>query len=117
MNGEIYSIFHLSLEPSKFPQLEILIHNVVAETAKEPDTLAYEYTVNADKTVVHIIERYRTQGLISHVEKTFAPFAEEFLSLVTIEKLYVHGDTTPEIRAILDQFGAIYLTSVDGFSR
>lgn len=73
--------------------------------------------VNADHTVVHIIECYRTQGLLSHVEQTFSPFAEQFLSLATIIKFYVYGDTTPEIRAKLDGFGAEYLTPFAGFSR
>lgn len=66
---------------------------------------------------MHIIERYRTKGLLPHVEQTFAPFAERFLKLATIKKLFVYGDTTPEIRAKLDGFGAEYLTPFAGFSR
>lgn len=117
MQGEIYSVYHLAIEPSKFPSFQTLIAKIVAATSKEQDTLTYEYTVSEDNSVVHIIERYRTAGLVPHVEQTFAPFAEEFLSLVTIEKLYVYGETTPEIRAKLNGFGAIYLRSFDGFTR
>ena len=79
--------------------------------------MIYEYVVNADRSVVHITERYRTNGLLPHVEQTFAPFAERFLKLATIKKLFVYGETTPEIRTTLDGFGAEYLTPFTGFTR
>ena len=117
MQNELYSIYHLSIEPSHFPEFQALVSKIVAATSKEPETLTYEYVVSADHRVAHIVERYRTPGLLPHVEKTFAPFADKFLSLAKIEKLFVYGETTPEIRAKLDGFGAIYLVPFDGFSR
>lgn len=80
----------------------------MAATAQEADTIAYEFLVNAEHTQVHIIERYRTQGLLPHVKNTFSPYAERFLALVKIDQLYVYGDTTPEIREVFDGFGALY---------
>lgn len=117
MKNEIYSLYHLAVAPSDFEAFEQLIHPIVAATREEPDTMTYEYVVNADRSVVHIIERYRTTGLLPHVEQTFAPFAERFLKLAKIQKLFVYGDTTPEIRAKLDGFGAEYFTPFAGFSR
>jgi len=117
MQNEVYSLYHLSIDPVNFDAFKALVETIVEATSKEADTTTYEYVVNADHTVVHIIERYRTQGVLPHVEQTFSPFAEQFLSLATITKLYVYGDTTPEIRAKLDGFGAEYLTPFAGFSR
>lgn len=117
MQDEIYSIYHLSLNPANFAPFQALVAKIVAATDKEADTLTYEYVVNADHTAVHIIERYRMSGVLPHVEQTFAPYAEEFLSLVTIDALFVYGDPTPEIRAKLDGFGATYLAPFDGFTR
>jgi len=117
MKNEIYSIYHLSLAPSDFDAFEKLIQPLVAATREEPDTTIYEYVVNADRTAVHIVERYRTQGLLPHVEQTFMPFAERFLKLATVKKLYVYGDVTPAIRAKLDGFGAEYFAPFAGFSR
>jgi quinol monooxygenase YgiN len=117
MQNEIYSIYHLSLAPSHFDAFKELIQSIVAATREESDATIYEYVVNADRSIVHIVERYRTQGLLPHVEQTFSPFAERFLQLAKIEKLFVYGDTTPEIRARLDAFGAEYLTPFAGFSR
>ena len=117
MQNETYSVYHLSIVPSDFDAFKELIETIVAATRQEPDTTIYEYVVNADRTAVHIVERYRTQGVLPHVEQTFAPFAERFLKLATIEKLFVYGDTTPAIRAKLDGFGAEYFASFAGFSR
>lgn len=117
MQGEIYSIYHCAIDPADFPAFEALVATIVAETAKEHDTLTYEYVVNDDRSEVHIVERYRLVGLLPHVQQTFAPYAERFLGLAKIQKLYVYGETTPEIRDVLDGFGAIYLTSFAGFTR
>lgn len=117
MQDEIYSVYHLSMKPSDVDAFKLLVEQIVEATAKEPDTTTYEYVVNANRTVIHVVERYRTKGLLPHVEQTFTPFAERFLALAKIEKLYVYGDTTPEIRAKLDGFGAEYLTPFAGFSR
>ena len=117
MQDEIYSVYHLSVQPTDFDAFKTLVERIVEATSKEPDTTTYESVVNAEKTVVHIIERYRTQGLLPHVEQTFTPFAERFLELAKIDKLYVYGETTAEIRAKLDGFGAEYLTPFAGFSR
>ena len=117
MQDEIYSIYHLSLKPENFAPFEALVAKIVGATSKEADTLTYEYVVNADHTTIHIMERYRMAGVLPHVEQTFAPYADEFLSLVTIDALLVYGDPTPEIRAKLDGFGATYLAPFAGFTR
>jgi quinol monooxygenase YgiN len=117
MQDQVYSIYHLSIAPSDFDAFEALIQPIVAATSEEADTTIYEYVVNADRTIVQIVERYRTQGLLPHVEQTFTPFAERFLQLARIDRLFVYGDTTPAIRAKLDGFGAEYLTPLAGFSR
>jgi quinol monooxygenase YgiN len=117
MKDEVYSIYHLSIDPANFDAFKTLVETIVEATSQEADTTTYEYVVNAERTVVHIVERYRTRGVLPHVEETFSPYAERFLELATIDKLYVYGDTTAEIRAKLDGFGAEYLTPFAGFTR
>ncbi len=117
MQNETYSLYHLTIDPAKFDALKALVAELVAATSKEPDTTTYDFLVNADNTKVHIIERYRTKGLLPHVKQTFTPYAKRFLELVKIDCLFVYGDTTPEIREMLDGFGAVYLTPFAGFSR
>lgn len=117
MSNQISNLFTLSLEPQDFPAFESLVTEIVSATNKEPGTLIYEYSINADRTVAHILERYRSDSVVSHIENTFAPFAERFLSLVKITGLVVYGNPDAEVRKRLDPFGAIYMESFGGFSR
>lgn len=117
MKDHVISIFTLSLAPENFPAFKKLVARIVEATSKEPGTLMYEYSVNDDHTVAHIIERYRADAVVSHIQETFAPFAEEFLALVKITGLLVYGSPDEATRKLLDGFGAVYMTSFDGFTR
>lgn len=64
-----------------------------------------------------IIEGCPIAGLVPHVTQAFAPYAQRFLDLARIDQLHVYGETTPELCAILDDFGAISMTSFAGFTR
>lgn len=117
MTDQITSLFTLSLKPQDFPAFKALVAEIVAATSREPSTLIYEYSVNSDHTVAHILERYRSDGVVSHIEQTFAPFAERFLNLATITGLTVYGQPDAEVRKRLDPFGAVYMEGFGGFCR
>jgi nucleoside-diphosphate-sugar epimerase len=109
--------FYFAENGEDFPAFEALVPEIVAATQKEPGTLIYEYSVNADRTVAHILERYRADAVVSHVDNTFAPFAERFLDLAKITGLVVYGNPDAEVRKRLDPFNAVYMESFGGFSR
>lgn len=117
MPNEIVTLYHLTIKPEQFESFRELVDKIVAASSEEPATLAYQYVVSPDHSKVHIIERYEMDGVLPHVEQTFAPFAEEFLSFASIDQLFVYGEPTAEIRAKLDGFGAIYLAPFAGFAR
>lgn len=117
MQNDIYTVYHLTIDPADFEALAALIDELVPGAREEADTLTYEFSVNAAHTKVTIIEGYRTAGVVPHVTQTFAPYAKRFLKLVKIDQLYVYGKTTPEIRATLDGFDPIYMTTFAGFTR
>lgn len=117
MQDSVYTLYQLSIAPSDFEAFKQLVQPLVAATRDEPGAITYEYLVNADCTTIHIIEQYRTQGVLPHLEQTFPAFAEQFLKLVKVEKLTVYGHVTPEIRAKQDGFNAEYFTPFAGFSR
>ncbi|WP_410014546.1 putative quinol monooxygenase [Sodalis sp. C49] len=117
MEKDITCVFTLKLGEGKFPAFRDLVADIVASTAKEPGTLSYVYSVSDDEKTAHIVERYRPDALVSHVDNTFAPFADEFLSLVTITALTVYGEPDAEIKKRLDPFGAVYMRPFDGFTR
>lgn len=117
MNSEITCVFNLSISEGTFPVFEELVSRVVEATRKEPGTLSYIYSISDDLKTAHIIERYRPGDLVSHVDHTFAPFAETFLSMVTIIGLMVYGEPDDEIRYRLHPFGALYMKPFSGFTR
>jgi quinol monooxygenase YgiN len=117
MHPHISCLFSLAVKPEEFPELKALIANIVAATSTEPDTLVYEYSVNEDNSTVHILERYKADAVVSHVDTTFAPFGKRFLELCTVTSLVVYGTPDIEVRKRLDPFGAVYMTPFDGFSR
>lgn len=117
MHPYISCLFSLAVKPEDFPEFKALIVNIVAATRTESGTLVYEYSVNADNSVVHILERYNADALISHVDTTFAPFGKRFLELCTVTSLVVYGTPDAEIRKRLDPFGAVYMAPFDGFGR
>lgn len=117
MSGEISNFFTASVRAGKFGAFKQLVSQIVAAARKEPGTLVYEYSVSHDEKIVHIFERYRNDdALVSHIEETFLPFSERFLSLVDMKSLIVYGKPAGKARNILDGFGAIYLTPFDGLT-
>lgn len=85
---------------------------------EEPGTLAYQYSVSADKSTVHIFERYRdSDAFVFHVKETFGPYTERFLELVTVASLVVRGNPNAAARKALDSFNASYMTLFGGFAR
>lgn len=117
MQQTISCLFSLATNPAEFPAFKALIAEVVAATHEEPGTLIYEYSVNEALSTVHILERYRSDAVVSHVDTTFAPFAERFLALANIVALTVYGTPDAAICKRLDPFGAVYMTTFAGFSR
>ena|SRR5579864_2326156 len=118
MHNEIYWIFTVSVKPGQFDEFKQLVAQIVRETKKEPDALAYEYSMSSDQTTVHVFERYRdSAAVVKHIEQTFGPFAERFMSLVVAKGLVVYGTPNEEARKRLDGLGAACMTIFDGFSR
>lgn len=111
----ITCVFHLAVEPGHLAEFKSLINGIVDDARQETGTVIYEYSFNAaDEREIHIVERYQPDAVLSHINKTFAPYAQRFLALAQIKALYVYGETTADIRNKLDDFGAVYLTPLVG---
>lgn len=113
----ITNVFHMTVEPAALDEFKSLIAQIIALSNEEPGTLIYEYSLGQDGRTVHIVERYLTEGVLPHVEKTFRPFAERFLKLATIHALYVYGEPPADLRAKLASFGAVFMAPIAGFAR
>ena len=118
MNDEVYWVLTLAVKPGQLAAFKEIAFGLVAATSKEPGTLAYEYSINPAGDTVHVFERYRnSEAIVSHVDQTFAPFAQRFLELVTVTQLVVYGAPNDTVREKLAGFGAVYMQTFDGFRR
>lgn len=116
MENQITCVFQLSVKNGMLDYFKVLVEKVVAATRKEVGTLAYFYSVDQSGQIVHIIEQYTDSlALVSHIDQTFAPFADDFISMVDIRKLTVYGNPDQNAKLRLDNFGAMYLKPFDGF--
>jgi len=118
VRDEIYWVVTASVHPGKFGEFKDVAAGLVAETREEHGSLAYDYSVNDEQTVIQVFESYRdSAAVVHHVTKTFPPFAERFNECVGIEGFVVYGTPDPAAREILDGFGSTYLSPFEGFTR
>jgi quinol monooxygenase YgiN len=118
VRDEIYWVVTASVHPGKFEKFKDVVAGLVAETHKESGSLAYDYSVNEQETVIQVFESYAdSDAVVHHVTKTFPEFAERFTECVTIEGFAVYGAPNPAAREILDGFGSTYMSPFEGFTR
>ncbi|RYZ92038.1 MAG: hypothetical protein EOP06_05470 [Proteobacteria bacterium] len=114
-HNALTSTYVLKVKDGQYDAFVAFAKMIVELTSKEPGTLTYQYSASADQKTETINELYQSsEALLSHVKETFGPRAGAFLETVDIEKLYVYGTPNAEGKAVLDSFGAIYMTALDG---
>ncbi len=117
MRDEIYWVVTAALQPENYDAFTEAITPLVAATREEPGSIAYDYSVSSDHTVVHIYESYRdSAAVVTHVEDTFSRFAEAFGRYVTIDGFVVYGWPDEKAKKILDGFGSTYMTPFLGYT-
>lgn len=118
MRDEIYWVVTCGVLPGKFAEFKGVVEPLVAATLAEEGSLAYDYSVNADETLVQIFESYRdSTAVVDHVTKTFSQFADAFTACVSVDGFVVYGRPDDAAREILDGFGSDYMTPFEGFTR
>jgi quinol monooxygenase YgiN len=118
MAKDIYWVCVFKVQPAQFADFKAVVRPLVEMTRMEAGSMAYEYFVTDDNSVIHIIEHYRdSDAVVHHVQKTFSQFAERFTALATVSSFVVYGDPDVGARAILDGFGAVYHARFDGFTK
>jgi len=116
--SEIYWLVTCAVKPGKFDDFRAVVEPLVAATKAEEGSIAYDYTVNDDHTLVHIFESYRdSAAVVSHVTTVFSQFAEGFLEGVDVTGFVVFGTPDAAAKEILDGFGSTYFTPFEGFTR
>ena len=111
MTYEIAWYVELAVRPGKLESFRELTAEMLEFAATEPGVLAYERFVSADGGTLHVYERYENSAAaIAHLRNFASKFAGRFSALVDRERFTVFGVPNPELKAMLDPLGAVYLT-------
>ena len=111
MPDEIAWHVELAVRPGQLESFRELTVEMVEFAATEPGVLAYERFVSADGATIHVYERYKNSAAaVAHLRTFTSKFAARFSLMVERKRFSVYGDPSPELRVLLDRFGAVYLT-------
>jgi (4S)-4-hydroxy-5-phosphonooxypentane-2,3-dione isomerase len=117
MSEQISWHVELAIKPGQLKSFLALTGEMVASTRREHGVLGYQRFVSEDGKTVHIYERYADCAAALMHLKTFAQtFAERFQSMVERKRFVVLGCPTADLKAALDELGAIYFKPFGDFA-
>ena len=118
MKNEVSWQVELTVKPGRLDDFRALTHEMVEYTKGEDGVLVYERFISQDGKVVFVYERYaNSSSAVAHLQAFGEKFGERFVDMVVRKRFTVFGRPNDALKEILDQFGAIYLHPLDGFSR
>lgn len=119
MNENIFWIFELTIKEGKLEALKKIMTEMVDATKEnEPETMAYEWTINAENTKCHIHERYvDSKATLNHLQTFMEKFAARLMETGDSTSFVVYGNPSEEAKTVLDGFSAVYMKPIGGFIR
>jgi quinol monooxygenase YgiN len=110
MSDHIAWCVELEIQPGRLDGFLELTAQMVDATANEQGVLGYQRFVTADGNVVHAIEQYEhSDAALAHLQTFQDKFAGRFSSMVSRRRFTLYGVPSPELKKLLDSFGASYL--------
>ena len=114
-------IFYLDLNViNNSVNVEEFLNGVVESVNEtEPGTMLYEYYLSEDKKKVSLIEIYKTDAdAVIHMKNFLAaPHSGPFLETFEIESFKVMGNSSNELKEILNDFTKDHRKLIRGFKR
>lgn len=116
MSDGMYWIYVVRVNEDAYEQFKELVAELVDASTEEAGTLSYEFSTSDGGRTVHIFEHYRdSAAVVSHVQQTFARFADRFNAMAHTTSVTVYGNPDAAARKLIDEWGAVYMTPFDGF--
>ena len=111
MSDQISWHVQLAVKPGQLDNFRALTTEMVESTRQVTGVLNYERFVSADGNFVHVYERYTDSATaVAHLQRFTKNFSGRFMTMVERTHFIVFGNPSDELRELLDQFGATYLT-------
>ena len=118
MSKVVHWIVELAIKPGKYDDFLEMMNELIESAHLEAGTLNYEWNINDDKTRCHVYERYTDSEAAMIHSRTFEEkFAEKVLSIVDVANFTVYGNPNDEVKETLSEFGAVFMSSIGGFSK
>lgn len=119
MSEHVFWNLQCAVKPGQLEALKALMAEMVAATqADEPGALNYEWSLSEDEQTLHIFERYADSGAtLVHLGNFGTKFAGRFLAALDVKRFYVYGSPNEEAQKALGRMGAVFFSSIGGFSR
>ena len=118
MSDQISWYVELALEPQRLDEYRALTSEMTDAARQEAGILIYERYISDDNRTVFIHERFSgSDAAISHLRLFNTRFAERFHGIIRRKRFVVFGAPTDTLKLLLNAFGAIYMTPLDGFAR
>jgi len=117
MNDQISWQVHLEVRSEQLDDFRSLTNEMVESARSETGILIYERFIGEKQTDIHVYERYiNSSAAIGHLQLFKESYGERFSLLVDRKRFTVFGNPSDDLRALLDPFGAIYISLMAGFS-
>ena len=119
MSEQVAWILQLSIKDGEYDNVVALMEEMAAATqADEPGTLSYEWSVNGDKTVCHLYERYTdSAAAMVHMGSFGQNFMKRFFTAMRPTGIFVYGSASDELQGALAGLKPLYMDSIGGFTR
>ncbi len=119
MTENVYWLLTVDVNPGKMDDATSLMQEMVSATQdNEPGTLNYEWNFSADKSSIHLFERYaNSEAIMIHLGNFGSKYAERFMQCFSPTGLSVYGKPSADVQDALAAFGPVYYSQAAGFAR
>lgn len=95
-----------------------LAPEMIESTREEAGAMTYEFFLSDDGMLCHLYERYAdSDAAMVHLGNFGTHFAERFMACFEPTSFSVYGPARADVRAVLEGFGAQFLSNLGGFRR
>ena len=116
--SQVFWNLELSIKPGKLDSLKTLANEMSKGTKEnEPNTLFYEWSLDAQNQKCHIFERYTDSDAVRTHLGNFQNYAERFFDCLDVESFQVYGNPDAALMEALGGLGAVHFPQFEGFAR
>ena len=118
MSNHIVPEFQLSIGEGNLEDFKAFVNRMIEITkANEPNTLVYEWYINADGTECHLLETFEdSDAFMAHLGNVGHMF-DTLFTYATVTRAKIYGDPSAELKQSLDPLGVEYFGHFNGITR